>query len=247
MDYLFLLGGHDLEMNEIKNILEKNNIPYMDKNLTWGAELSQYKDEIKECLENHENLKIVSVELANDLNMVSDRLIEIDHHNEKSHLPSSIEQVAKLLNIELTREQQLIAENDKGYIPYMKKFGATKEEIEYIRRLDRKMQGVSEEDEKLADESIKNKEIIDGVIVIKSKTPKFSPITDKLYPYEKLLIYTDNELIYYGKSAKFLGAYYKNKYNTYYGGMGDGFFGITGVKITNELIREIIGRIKEIK
>jgi len=248
MKYLFLLGGHDLEMKEIKNILDEQSIPYIDKNLRWdNAKLSQYKDEIKEHLEKDSNIKIVAVELTNDLNMTSDRLIEIDHHNEKSHLPSSLEQVASLLGIELTRKQRLVAENDKGYIPYMEKFGATKDEIAYIRRLDREMQGVSEEDEKLADEAIKNKKTIDNIVVVKSETSKFSPIVDKLYPTERLLIYTDTELTYYGKYAKQLGKEYKNKYgnNVYYGGSGDGFFGIYDTKITGELICKIIEKMKK--
>ena len=34
-DKLFLLGGQDLEMLEIKKLLERENIAYKDKNLKW--------------------------------------------------------------------------------------------------------------------------------------------------------------------------------------------------------------------
>ena len=40
--YIFLLGGHDLEMQEIKNILAEKKLTYHDHNLKWGARLSSY-------------------------------------------------------------------------------------------------------------------------------------------------------------------------------------------------------------
>ncbi len=40
--YIFLLGGHDLEMQEIRNILEEKQLKYFDYNLAWGAKLSSY-------------------------------------------------------------------------------------------------------------------------------------------------------------------------------------------------------------
>ena len=45
-DKLFLLGGQDLEMLEIKKLLERENIAYKDKNLKWGAKLSDYQNEL---------------------------------------------------------------------------------------------------------------------------------------------------------------------------------------------------------
>ena len=41
---VFLLGGYDLEMLEIKKILDSKNVEYKDKNLSWGAKLSDYQD-----------------------------------------------------------------------------------------------------------------------------------------------------------------------------------------------------------
>ncbi|ABR54025.1 conserved hypothetical protein [Methanococcus vannielii SB] len=248
MKYLFLLGGHDLEMVEIRNILDENNIEYIDKNLSWGAKLSDYIASYDiEIKLNDKNTTLVSVELTNDSNMEIENLIEIDHHNEKADFPAAIEQVAKLLNIKLTREQLLIAENDKGYIPKMIEFGATKEEIAEIRKLDRMMQGVTDEDEKLAVESIKDKKTIDGIILVESKTSKFSPVVDRLYPFEKLLIYTENNLTYYGKHAKLLGKKYSEILNdkVYFGGQGEGYFGISGEKITEQLLNDIISKINE--
>lgn len=37
--YIFFIGGKDLEMETIKQLLSAHNQPYIDKNLGWGAKL----------------------------------------------------------------------------------------------------------------------------------------------------------------------------------------------------------------
>ncbi len=119
----FLLGGHDLEMAEIRNILETQGIPYHDRDLGWNnAKLSAYADVL------NDEEEFVGIELESDIAPPT-RYKLIDHHNENSEKASSIEQVAEMLGIELSREQQLIAANDKGFIAAMKDIGATTEEI----------------------------------------------------------------------------------------------------------------------
>ncbi|MBI5729944.1 MAG: magnesium transporter CorA family protein [Ignavibacteriales bacterium] len=226
-NYIFFLGGHDAEMREIKNILTQHNFTFYDKELLWdSAKASGYKNEI-------ENLKgneiPVLIELTVDIELPSNTII-IDHHNEKENNKSSIEQIAELLGIELNRWQKLIAANDKGYIPAMECMCATKDEIRRVREADRKAQGVTEKDEKLADESIeKNKTIENGITVIKSKTDKFSAVTDRMYgETNRLLIYTNKELSFYGNGKKRLTEKYKNyikEGKAYYGGSDYGFFG----------------------
>src|SRR3989339_778061 len=125
-DKLFLLGGQDLEMLEIKKLLERENIAYKDKNLKWGAKLSDYQNELSF------SGTIYGIELEADIELPKNCIyIEIDHHGKNDHEKSSLEQVAKILGIELTREQKLIAANDSRYISGMKAFClcATKEEI----------------------------------------------------------------------------------------------------------------------
>jgi len=95
---LFFLGGYDLEMITIKDILELNNLKYIDKNLSWGTKLSNYKDE----LEKYQDYTIYGVELEQDITPPKN-YIQIDHHNQNFNKPSSIEQVAKILGIELNR------------------------------------------------------------------------------------------------------------------------------------------------
>lgn len=241
MERVFLIGGYDLEMKEIVRILNENNENYIDKKLQWGAKLSDYKDEISRF---NGSKKIYALELEKDIE-INENIILLDHHNENSNENSTLEQVVKLLGITLTREQKLISENDKGYIPALEKFGASKKEIEEIRRADRKSQGVTDEDERQAEKSIvENKIEKFDIIIVKSLTGKFSPICDRLYPVNKLIIYTDNELNYYGEFSKKLYKKYQTSYKVYTGGGDNGYFGFErGDLGTNEIkniIKEII-------
>jgi hypothetical protein len=146
---LFLLGGFDLEMKEIRALLANNGCRYANRNLKWGARLSDYQD-----LFNGSDL-FIGIELLPDITPPI-QYIMVDHHNENSWKASSIEQVAELIGVKLNWQQQLVAANDKGYIPAMIAMGATNEEIQEIRRLDREAQGVTGIDEQLAEESVKN-------------------------------------------------------------------------------------------
>lgn len=243
---VFLIGGHDLEMVEIINILTSQNLKFYDKNLSWNnANLSDYSD----VLDNENSF--IAIELKRDLEHPNVKFI--DHHNERSNEPSSIEQVADLLKITLTREQQLIAANDKGYIPAMEALDATKEEINDIRRRDRQAQGIVNNDELLGKKSIKENLIEkDGILIVKSFTTRFATITDKLYPYKCLLIYNENALNYYGEGVELLvecfdelikekKAYYGGKSNRFFGLTKDGIQWLGGINLAYENIVEILG------
>lgn len=246
--YHFLLGGHDLEMIEIRRILEVNNIAFTDNNLAWGAALDDYKA----ILTQHPDKHYVGVELAiKDASVIPKNYIEIDHHNDKTYLPASIEQIAELLNISLSRYQQLIAANDRGYIPAMKEMGASDEVIQQIRQLDRKAQGVTEEMEQLALESLSNARLEKDVVVIKTPLDKFSPIVDRVET-KKLLIYNSKTLNYYGNGVKQLTIIFNNlikKKKAYHGGGDKGFFGTVVGAFSetelNNLIQEILKNVTE--
>lgn len=233
--YHFLLGGYDLEMLEIKKILDTNQLIYTDKRLAWGATIDDYYDIITSNPSEH----FVGIELSIRPNsFVPKYYIDIDHHNEKSHLPASIEQIADLLNIKLSRHQQLVAANDKGYIPAMEALDASVEEIQNIRRLDRQTQGVTEEMEKIAEQEIKFDVNKNGVRIIKTSLDKFSPIVDRLQE-KKILIYNAKTLNYYGQGVQNLALEFKNLISTqkaYHGGGENGYFGtVTGVFSETEL------------
>jgi hypothetical protein len=241
--YVFLLGGYDLEMVEIKQLLINLGIRFHDEKLHWGnAKLSAYS----KFLNNEE--RFIGIELQSDIEPPANYTL-IDHHNERSDSPSSIEQVAEILNFQLTRDQKLVAANDKGYIPAMEQLHASKEEIADIRKRDREAQGITEQDEQLAIESINyHKEQEGCTVIIKSLTSKFAAITDFLYPnYESLLIHTETELTYYGLNARKLIKQFDGNLVTgsiYSGGSVDGYWGISGGKITKKIITKILNIIK---
>ena len=152
--FIFLLGGADLEMHTIRQLLDKNGYRYYDKHLRWeNACLSAYRKEITDYTGDDTPLW-VGIELQEDMNLPSN-YISIDHHNRNAHKPSSLEQVAELLEIPLSRQEQLIAANDRAYIPGMKALQASDAEIAGIRQADRAFQGVTEEEEKLAELAIR--------------------------------------------------------------------------------------------
>ncbi len=157
-------------------------------------------------------------------------------------------QVAKIIKCELTRWQKLIAANDSGYIPAMRALGATDIEIAEIRKQDRAAQGVTPIEEELAEVAINNIRIYGDkeLLVVKSLSSKFSPICDRLYPYNNLIIYTDREFTYYGERSEELMSYNSNIDNIYYGGGAKGFWGIPRDSISSTEIAHIVDKIIKI-
>jgi len=89
-NFIFFLGGHDLEMEEIKRILESQGKMFYDQELQWGAKLSDYKrfDDIH---------TFIGIELTRDISPPK-YYIDIDHHNENNKKKSFLEQSIGLDN-----------------------------------------------------------------------------------------------------------------------------------------------------
>ena len=217
---LFFLGGSDLEMEEIRNLLDSlgciefdsenmmenrfEGCAYVDRNLSWGAKLSDYRN-VLERFGDRSDIILYGIELTEDITPLRN-YIAIDHHNERADRPSSLEQVAELFGVKLDRWQRLVAANDKGYIPEMKKMCATDAEIEKIRRADRKAQGVSLEEEKSADALVLQCEKSDSTAICTTKNGYFqiettlkhiSPLVDRFYMLciWPLLVYNPNRTL----------------------------------------------------
>ncbi|WP_323589975.1 CorA family divalent cation transporter [Aliarcobacter butzleri] len=242
---VFLLGGKDLEMNEIEKILSSKNEKFENKNLSWGAKLSFYKEEL-EKYKNDVSITIYGIELEKDIEILND-YIEIDHHGKNDDKPSSLEQIAEILNIDLTKEQKLIAANDSRYICGMKNLCATQDKIENIRKLDRKIQGVTQEDEELAKESINSSQ--DRYIY--SKTSYFSAISDEVYfKFPNYVIYNDDKILFYGYKKQNILDFLKEQKNIsekdfYYGGGEFGFVGIKEKVLSKQEIETLIEEFKK--
>ncbi len=237
---IFLLGGYDLEMVVIKEILLEEgfveNEDLFDKGLTWGAKLSAYE----EVLKQFPNIPIYGIELEEDITPPKN-YHRIDHHNDFADKEASIIQVLKLLKKEPTREHLLIAHNDIGHIEAMECFGATKEEIAKIRKRDRASQGVSEEEELNALEELKRVEEKNGLYVLKTSFEHFSPLVDN-FQKRPFLIYSQKSLIYYGE-IDFLKKKYKEQIEKHQAYHGRGYFGFDSKYLTfvtpDRLVEEI--------
>ncbi len=227
---IFLLGGHDLEMAEIKHILDECKIKYFDAGLTWdNAQLSRYEAELERYADDP-FYAIYGVELReDDAVMVPLNYYRVRHHNECINMPTSLEQVALLLDFPLTDRQKYIAANDKGYIPAMLEAGASMEEIAEIRRLDQMEQGITQIDIDMAEQAILEKVVDGGVTIVKSLTKRFTSVCDRLFPYNRLIVYCEDELVYYGEKMMNVANYFTPQVmtgNAYYGGGKEGYFGI---------------------
>ena len=242
---VFLLGGHDLEMMEIRRILESYKIAFFDNNLTWDtAHLSAYSN----IFSDRPNAHYYGVELKEDC-LKPLYYTRIDHHNDYSDREASILQVASLLEIEPDHRLELVAANDARYIPGMLELGASRCEIDVIRRQDRAAQGVSEEDERNAELSITRSLSIHGDLqVVYSLTPCFSPICDRLYPYHRLLIYTDDVWSFYGEGKTELVRSFDDLISQgklYHGGGDKGYIGsCRGAFSANEIL-EFVNKIQQ--
>lgn len=244
----FLLGGNDLEMTTIKNLLVNAGEQFETHDLRWdNAKLSSYEKTLEEY-GNSPDYQIYGIELNEDIPH-PDNYVRIDHHNDFANKPSSLEQVAKLLDLAMDRHMQLVAANDARYIPGMIKLGASREEIDDIRRADRVAQGVSEgDDERLAEESLKScKGDASNLYVVKSLTSKFSTICDRIYPYRRLLIYNDDVAEFYGEGVDGLTSLFKSELDAkkmYHGGGDSGYLGTVSGAYSKEKIAGIVDKIR---
>lgn len=195
---IFFLGGADAEMMTIREVLSSQGVQFCDKGLGWGASVSAYQAEIAEAQSN--DLTVVTIELVNDLGLQG--LTEVDHHGDRASEPAAILQVLALLGLEPTRWQLLVAANDSGYIPAMLQMGATAEEVAAVRLLDRSAQGITVEMENEAERAISNREVVNGVTIVKMAHSKCATVTDRLFSLTEkqnlLILSEDGESNYYG-------------------------------------------------
>lgn len=243
-DKFFLLGGYDLEMLTIKRLLDgREDCVVADHHLRWNnAKLSSYRKE----LHFFPNANVYGIELQEDI-LTPKNYHRIDHHNDFADRPSALEQVASLIDVRLNRYQTLVAANDKGYIPAMIAQSATKEEIDAIRREDRAAQGITEKEEKLAEISITENLTEKGdLLVVRSLTSHFSAITDRLFPYRSLLVYTESEWSFYGEGKTKLTELFAEDIKSkkmYHGGGCNGYLGVARDAYTVQEIKSFVEQI----
>ena len=240
--FVFFLGGYDAEMCEIRKILVEQQQKFYDHRLGWGSKLSEYENILRE-LPN--STVPVLIELGLDTSYPSNSII-VDHHDLDAgkEKPASIEQVAELLNIKLSRWQRLIAINDVGWIDGLIEAGATAKEIEEIRRYDRRCQGVNEQAEKQAEQAIKNMTRMNNLAIVEIPHTHASAVMDRLYgKYENILVYSPNQTNFSGRGdiVKMLSEKFPQ---SWFGGRlpEKGFWGI---QQKNKYVQEIVSSFLE--
>lgn len=239
---LWVTPNNDLEAKTIVEMLQREGENFLVTGQAWGASWENLEEKIKRAVEEakKEHKEVYGVELSGD----SEGAINVDHHvygeDDRSNPLSSIEQVAKILGVKLTLDEQFVSANDKGYIPAMQKLGAelgiSEEELQEIianiRMRDREMQGVTIEQEAQAQEAVDKLGYIgekQQYIQMDLPHSKTSTVTDRLFgKYENLLITSaDGETNFYGiteiinmLNEKFLGGWSGGQLD-----QGSGFWG----------------------
>lgn len=222
----FFLGGHDLEMLAIRELLDEYAPGrYCDRGLTWGATASVYQTEIQAALDAGQTP--VLVELEDDLGLGTGKIIT-DHHGHLSgsDKPTSLHQVFDLLGLPgnaWTRRMDLVAANDRGHIRGLLDAGATMDEIIAIRVADRRSQGITGEQELQAVNAIAARQEFCGgrLTLVELPHNRAATVADRLAVelggpgYENLLIVSPAEVNFYGIGAlilaldkKFIGGWY---------------------------------------
>lgn len=176
-------------MEEIGSLIRKHApaAELADKRLGWGeAAASVYERQIRAALLAGD--QPVLVELRPDLprDVIEECLI-IDHHGPLAgaERPTSLEQVFALLRLpdrDWTRRRQLVAANDRGWVPELRAAGASPEEIATIRREDRAAQGITAEQERAGEDAMTRRSLAIGgeLVVVHLAHDRVAVVTDRL-------------------------------------------------------------------
>lgn len=205
MANVYFLGGMDLEMQEIRELLVSTNEQFYDKGLAWGASVDDYSLEILAAI-SAGNTPVL-IELSGK---APKEAIVVDHHGDRAGENASIRQVHDLLreaghNIEWTRHHQLVATNDVGHIQAMQAMGATREEIAEIRAADRAAQGITSGQEAEGERAVSQAVIFalpDAVTAVVLHHGKTATVMDRLAlletPPQNVVIFSPGETNFYG-------------------------------------------------
>lgn len=182
MKRIWIIPVNDGEAVEIRNLLADAGEKVIVTRQPWGATWQNLEPVVVDEVEKFPDAEVIGVELGGPARWGGKN---IDHHKysneDRSNPQSSLEQVADLLGVKLSRFQTLISENDKGWIPAMEKAGAHPDEIKIVRAQDRLSQGVMPGDEAQAVRDIASAEWQGKKVLIRCPKGATSAHTDRLY------------------------------------------------------------------
>lgn len=203
---LFILGGNDLEMVVIKQLLSMAGVKFVQPKKEWGDHSYSVRDlnlEVEPSytvgngfgggmmpskITGFDRVCFVECRPADDFPPSNSRGTEVeivDHHGEQSWRPASILQVLRLLGLKLSsptlRWVELVAANDSAWFEGMKTLGATADEMRFIRAGDRSAQEITGEQETEAERALTAPvEMVGAVRVIRMAHSKTGPVGDRL-------------------------------------------------------------------
>jgi hypothetical protein len=211
---VFFLGGADLEMRTIRELLTECTVRFFDRQLAWGAKASDYRSEIHQVLSA--GATPVLIELRVDLPIDLTQIRVIDHHGDFAgrQSPTSLEQVFALLALPAarwTRWHDLVSANDRGHLRAMHSLNppATMTEMMHVRELDRAAQGATPEEEAEARRAIEAASVAanGALTVLVLRHTRSSLAADLMEPllggigYQNLLIHTPAGTDFYGEGG----------------------------------------------
>ena len=219
-------GEHEFSSKEIISLLDDKEI--IEKNSTeWY---------FVECVPDQSLIDLIKKKEG--------AILMVDHHGKNSADPPSLIQILRLFEgREMESDQggmyklfypplkisqatkrwfELVAANDCGYIPAMLVLGATAEEIERVRSLERSAQGITLEQENEAERAIAHAETADRLTVVRMAHSKTATVCDRMFGrYDQLIILSgDGEVNFFGDGA--ICAELKEKFQGWSGGSGLG-------------------------
>ena len=257
--------GGEKSSIEIMTIDEYNNIKHYDNQPHYPYVGKYTCGEPEEMMPIKSDIEIYGVELEGE-NPYNAK--NIDHHKyqneDRRNTKSSIEQVAELLDVELSLKQHFIAANDKGGPRAMLKLAAElgiedelfKKAFKAINQLEVEAQGITKETIE-RDLNNLNIEIKDGYTVITTPSSKTRPLVNLMYEKyglgpeteRMLFVSTDTgEINYYGTNTD-IDIISSEVETAWAGGdeiMGTGFWGgYCGREIIEQEIQSIITKERE--
>jgi len=229
---IWVLARNDGEAVEIERLLKQADEHALISRQIWGASWRGLEEEIRRELvrfqEEHPEGVIYGIELAGPEQLGA---VNIDHHRyrdeDRSHPLSSLEQVAEIMGVELDGRQQLVAANDRGYIPAMLELGATDAEVDDVRRQDRQAQGITSEDEEQAEKDLAAAKWLGAKVDVWCPQRATSAHSDRLYGVaEEALLRSPDQWEYYGPKHRRLAECGFSEHHWSGGRPESGFFGI---------------------
>lgn len=241
---LWIAPTNDLEALEIRDILTNARETLLITAQPWGATWSNLEPPVVHSIQSFraaspESL-IYGIELAGPNPFGA---TNVDHHiypgDDRRSPLTSLEQVAAILGVTLTRDQTLVAINDRSWTPGLLEAGATPEQIRSIRARDRQAQGVTKADEDRAAHDLDSARQVSGLWLVPCPGGPISAHSDLLFDrtgrIEPFLLMSPQEWSYSGPQASQLAAIGFPESHWSGGSPDCGYFGIGNPSLPSRL------------